>query len=232
MRAYHSLPETAPAVGTSMSIAVTILYDTEVLRKPLRADWGFAVLIDDDGIRVLFDAGADADVLLHNARILGENLSTVSAVVLSHWHADHAGGLAAVAGIAPRATYFVPFRAGVTWTGVTLNPVHEEPVQTTEHVHSTGVINGMEQALVITSDSCPLLVTGCAHPSVEALTNAASRIAKPRGLLGGLHGFSDFALLDELTDVYPCHCTQRKREILAAFQDKAHVCGVGMRVVV
>ena len=193
-----------------MSIAVTILYDNEVLRKPLRADWGFAVLIDDDGIRVLFDAGADADVLLHNARILGENLSTVSAVVLSHWHADHAGGLAAVAGIALRATYFVPFRAGVTWTGVTLNPVHEEPVQITEHVHSTGVINGMEQALVITSDSCPLLVTGCAHPSVEALTNAGFRvIAKDRLGWGrsskaivpyslSLHASNMAALLDHL----------------------------------
>jgi 7,8-dihydropterin-6-yl-methyl-4-(beta-D-ribofuranosyl)aminobenzene 5'-phosphate synthase len=215
-----------------MSTTLTILYDNEVLRKPLRADWGFAALIDDDGARVLFDAGADADVLLHNARILGENLSTISAVVLSHWHADHAGGLAAVAAIAPRATYFVPFRSGISWTGVDLQPVHEEPVRITQRVHSTGVINGIEQALVITSESCPLLVTGCAHPGVEALMDAATRIVKPRALLGGLHGFSDFALFDDLTDVYPCHCTQRKREILAAYEGKAHSCGVGMTLVV
>jgi 7,8-dihydropterin-6-yl-methyl-4-(beta-D-ribofuranosyl)aminobenzene 5'-phosphate synthase len=215
-----------------MSVAITILYDNEVLKRPLRADWGFAALIDDEGARVLFDAGADAGVLLHNARVLGENLSTVSAVVLSHWHADHAGGLAAVAGIASHATYFVPFHAGMKWTSVELHPVHQEPVQITEHIHSTGVIDSIEQALVITSDSCPLLVTGCAHPGVAALMNAATRIVKPKGLLGGLHGFSDFALLDELSDVYPCHCTQRKREILAAYEGKAHACGVGMRVVI
>ncbi|MBN1152495.1 MAG: MBL fold metallo-hydrolase [Dehalococcoidia bacterium] len=215
-----------------MAITVTILYDNEVLDKRLRSDWGFSALIDDDGGRVLFDAGADGDILLHNAAIIGEDLSTVSAVVLSHWHADHAGGLASVAALAPHATYFVPFNPGVKWTDVVLRQVREEPMQITAHVHSTGVVSGIEQALVVTSVSCSLLMTGCAHPGVRALIDAARKVAKPTCLLGGLHGFSEFSLLDDLAEVYPCHCTQRKREILARFKDKAHACGAGLRIVV
>src|SRR5262249_21385985 len=42
---------------------------------------------------VLFDVGPSADVWLENARRLGVRLASIEAVCLSHWHADHSGGL-------------------------------------------------------------------------------------------------------------------------------------------
>jgi len=42
---------------------------------------------------VLFDAGPEGPTFLRNAKILGVDLSEVEAVVLSHGHWDHAGGL-------------------------------------------------------------------------------------------------------------------------------------------
>jgi 7,8-dihydropterin-6-yl-methyl-4-(beta-D-ribofuranosyl)aminobenzene 5'-phosphate synthase len=44
---------------------------------------------------LLFDAGPDGPIFLRNVKILGVDFSAVEAVVLSHGHWDHAGGLLA-----------------------------------------------------------------------------------------------------------------------------------------
>jgi len=54
---------------------------------------------------LLFDAGPEGETLLRNAAILGVDFGEVEAVVLSHGHWDHAGGLlAALAAVAERRT--------------------------------------------------------------------------------------------------------------------------------
>jgi 7,8-dihydropterin-6-yl-methyl-4-(beta-D-ribofuranosyl)aminobenzene 5'-phosphate synthase len=59
--------------------------------------------IGDDTRTVLFDAGPAGTTLLRNAAILGIDFGAVDAVVLSHGHWDHGGGLlAAVEAIAKR----------------------------------------------------------------------------------------------------------------------------------
>lgn len=55
-------------------------------------EWGFSILVDIDGYRVLFDTGPGKSVV-YNADVLGINLSTIDKVVLSHGHMDHTGGL-------------------------------------------------------------------------------------------------------------------------------------------
>ena len=56
-------------------------------------EWGFAALVEADGRKILFDTGAHPETVLHNARALGIDLSDVTDVVLSHFHADHTSGL-------------------------------------------------------------------------------------------------------------------------------------------
>src|SRR5207249_11499740 len=63
--------------------------------------------VGDQQRTVLLDAGPEAATLLHNAAILGVDFGAVDAVVLSHGHWDHGGGLlAAVEAIAQRRRGF------------------------------------------------------------------------------------------------------------------------------
>src|SRR3954471_23230888 len=49
--------------------------------------------VGSDKRTLLFDAGPHGPTFLRNAQILGVDFSQVEAVVLSHGHWDHAGGL-------------------------------------------------------------------------------------------------------------------------------------------
>jgi 7,8-dihydropterin-6-yl-methyl-4-(beta-D-ribofuranosyl)aminobenzene 5'-phosphate synthase len=62
---------------------------------------GFAAWLEAGSSVVLVDTGPYADLLAQNAAALGLDLGRVEAVVLSHGHNDHSGGLPAV--VAARA---------------------------------------------------------------------------------------------------------------------------------
>jgi 7,8-dihydropterin-6-yl-methyl-4-(beta-D-ribofuranosyl)aminobenzene 5'-phosphate synthase len=68
----------------------------------LMAEHGFAALVSvrrgTTTTTLLFDTGLSPDAMVTNASRLGADLSGVQAVVLSHGHFDHAGGLAGLAG--------------------------------------------------------------------------------------------------------------------------------------
>ncbi len=65
--------------------------------EPLMAEHGYSLLltIERDGHRqsILYDAGLGRDTLVHNMDVLGIDPSELRAIVLSHGHTDHHGGL-------------------------------------------------------------------------------------------------------------------------------------------
>ena len=81
-----------------MPTTLTILVENTVPAKGdgLYAEHGFAMFIERPEIRVLFATGPAGVAMLHNAPRLGVDLSTADAIVLSHGHMDHTGGLAGV----------------------------------------------------------------------------------------------------------------------------------------
>lgn len=75
-------------------ITVRCLVDNTVLHgTSLWGEHGVSFLIETTAGQVLFDAGQSGDVLAHNAAEMSVDLSRVGALVISHAHNDHTGGL-------------------------------------------------------------------------------------------------------------------------------------------
>ena len=89
-------------------LRVTVLADNCVAARDLLAEHGLSMLIEADGRRILFDTG-QGKVLRANADALGISLSPLDAVVLSHGHDDHTGGLAGLLReVSPAAIFLHP----------------------------------------------------------------------------------------------------------------------------
>jgi 7,8-dihydropterin-6-yl-methyl-4-(beta-D-ribofuranosyl)aminobenzene 5'-phosphate synthase len=74
-----------------MAIRVTTLSENTA-NYGFMAEWGLSMLVEVDGCRILMDTGMSFSAT-YNAQLLGVDLKTIDAIVLSHGHRDHTGGL-------------------------------------------------------------------------------------------------------------------------------------------
>jgi 7,8-dihydropterin-6-yl-methyl-4-(beta-D-ribofuranosyl)aminobenzene 5'-phosphate synthase len=58
-----------------------------------QAEHGASFMVETEAGHILFDTGMSGNVLLHNANHMGCNLQQIDALVLSHAHYDHTGGV-------------------------------------------------------------------------------------------------------------------------------------------
>ncbi len=84
---------------------VTVLIDNTPADN-LQSEHGLSLWLEFGDKRVLFDTG-QSDMILKNAKVLGINLASADAIVISHGHYDHTGGLTAVLDIASHATLYL-----------------------------------------------------------------------------------------------------------------------------
>ena len=74
------------------SVNVTVLVENTAGGGPVLGEWGLAYLIETGQRRILFDTGSGF-TLSGNAQALDVDLTKIDAVVISHGHIDHTGGL-------------------------------------------------------------------------------------------------------------------------------------------
>ncbi|HUJ45076.1 MAG TPA: MBL fold metallo-hydrolase [Opitutaceae bacterium] len=87
-------------------IRVTILVENTARGPGILGEHGLAWWIDTGTHRVLFDTGQGM-ALTHNAARLGVNLAQADAIMLSHGHFDHVGGLETALEATPQAPLFL-----------------------------------------------------------------------------------------------------------------------------
>ena len=108
----------APPDCPILPLRLTVVVENTSPGGGLVAEHGLALFIETEQGAVLFDTGATPAVLAANAAALGVDLARVGAVVLSHAHYDHTGGLPAVLAAAPSArVYGHPRCTARRWAG-------------------------------------------------------------------------------------------------------------------
>jgi 7,8-dihydropterin-6-yl-methyl-4-(beta-D-ribofuranosyl)aminobenzene 5'-phosphate synthase len=205
---------------------ITIVYDNTTTRPDLTPDWGFACYIETAQRNILFDTGANGAILLDNMHKLRIEPRTVDDVFISHAHFDHVGGLSAFLNENNRVHVYVP----TSLRGVrnAQKVIHIEESQALyEGIYTTGELEGIEQSMVVEQADGLVLITGCSHPSMKNIFDAAARFGKVRAIIGGLHGFSDFELFTDLNLICATHCTRHKTAIQQRYPDVYVEGGVG-----
>jgi len=80
-----------------MQFTITTLVENNIAQggKALLAEHGLSFYIEAGDRKILFDTGQGL-AISNNARVLGIDLNRIDAVVLSHGHYDHSGGLRSI----------------------------------------------------------------------------------------------------------------------------------------
>jgi len=183
---------------------ITIVYDNEA-NAGLESGWGFSCLIDTEE-KILFDTGDSGEKLIYNLRQLSIQPKSIAAVVISHNHWDHTGGLKEFLKLNNNAKVLHP-------------KSFSKSTEISPGVHSTGALGRLikEQSLVVNTEKGNLVITGCAHPGLENIIERSRELGEIYGVLGGFHGFSKLEKLRPIKLIAPCHCTQHIQQIRQSY---------------
>ena len=236
------------SVSSEPNIIITVVYDNNPYKEGLETAWGFSCVVTGMEKTILFDTGGDGRLLLENMSKVGVDVNGIDAVVLSHIHNDHTGGLEDFLARNPRVEVYVPesfpksLKKRVTSVGAKLVEVDQQ-TEICKDVYSTGQMGNMikEQGLIVRTPKGFVVITGCAHPGIVEMVKAAKGALKAPVLLiiGGFHlkGAGDDEIRQVISSLEgmgvkyagPCHCTgERARSLFAQrFGDNFLKVGVG-----
>lgn len=222
----ESLETEIGKVESVNSARIVVVVDN-IAGSGLREAWGLSIYVETGGHKILFDTGPSPGVLEYNARKLGIDLSKVEAVVISHEHGDHTGGLSALYPYSGNITVYIPsgsysgFVKSLKRLGFRVVMVNGT-LEVFPGIYVVGPLYGppWEEALAVNVRGKGLVVlTGCSHPGVDELVERAvdDLGVKPYIVMGGFH--LGGASLDEIRSrmeriismgvlkIYPLHCS-------------------------
>lgn len=209
------------------SFEVTVVFDNRGAKEGFKMGFGFAALIrkESTGEYFLFDTGGNGTILSHNIKELGVEMSVIKAVVISHAHMDHAGGLDEIVRNNSKIKIYVPMRSSAgfnsTYPEADITPV-DELLEIEENVFSSGQFgtNFTEQCLYLKNDKGEIIIlVGCTHPGLAQFITKAKELGPIKAVIGGFHGFRKFSYLEGIDFIGACHCTQHGAKIKKKFPE-------------
>ena len=214
---------------------ITVIYDNHTpINKALKPSWGFACMIEGFEKTILFDTGTSGPILLNNLTALGFDPVQIDSVIISHGDWDHIGGLWTFLDANPDVEVYLPdslsrhLKDEVLNHGAQLISVGSDRLSVCPGVELSGEMKGPrnEQALLLQTAESRIVITGCAHPGIVAITRRLAEIAPkiPMLVMGGFH-LKDSPTLEieqivqELKSlgthwVAPTHCSGEQAESL------------------
>ena len=196
---------------------ITVLVD-DLVPEGRRSVHGFSALVEGKDALILFDTGPEGDVLMEALEAEGVDGGDLDLVVVSHAHRDHAGGLSRLLYERPRLPVSAPLgSASAIAKGLPKEAViigEKGPRTLAAHIGTTGDLGSQppEQALLLWTDEGAAVLTGCGHPGIKALVEAAG--GETCLVMGGLHDLQPDQLpVPGVGRFIACHCTPRKRMI-------------------
>lgn len=202
-------------LGSTKSLTILPLFEKASSDPDLLSEHGVSYLIQTDQQTVLMDVGNNIQnafpaPLDENMRKLGVSGEDVDALVISHNHMDHVGGMkawqsgtfSAPGGRTDLSDLPIYVPTTLTYPG-SLPLIADKPIKIGEGIASLGrqpfvqpfpmwIVQPLEQeqSLVVHVEGKGLVViTGCGHPGVERIVaRAESLFGLPVvGVVGGLH---------------------------------------------
>ncbi len=177
---------------------ILTLFDSVARDERYYTGWGVSYLVDK---RILFDTGEKAKYLLNNMDATGVRPGDIEAVVISHDHWDHQGGLKGLLKKNPGMKVWAcpnfskRFKKGVETSGGRLMEAGNF-TKISENIYTTGEIAGRyafrympEEALVLTTSKGITILTGCAHPGIIKMVEHVRQNmpGKIHLVMGGFH---------------------------------------------
>ncbi len=211
---------------------IETLFDKTAVDEKLHTGWGLSFLVDN---RFIFDTGEKGGWLMENIDRLKVPLENIEAVIISHDHWDHWGGLWDLLKAGKCRKVYISSRFGDKFKKKAKRHNAElieldDFTEIYKNIYLTGRIDGSydgeyiaEQSMIIRTQNGINIITGCAHPGiVNIIEKVKNKFAGENiyTVMGGFHLMRDEepaieAVVDKFMEmgvkkVYSTHCSGDK----------------------